>query len=198
MPKARHWWTLMHQHHDAGAAHAHQLHDVAEHHLTGREARITALIGAGVIAALLAQVQAQRGIRAELRKLRTVLTQPASLNLTGRLVPKQGGDPMPAGPFNPTETEDVSLATDPKNAAGTSVPADKAWWSTSDNAAGTLTVADDGKSALFVTAAGPIDVIVTVADPRTGVTESVRIQRAAADVNVAVMNLTGQVVPKTA
>jgi hypothetical protein len=160
----------------------------------------TASAASAIVGALLALVATQVGIFGELRKIRKILEAPlsnavAEWNAAGRVVPKEGDPPMSAGPFNPSETENVQLVTAPVNAAG--APCSGPFnWSVSDTAAGSLVVSDDQKSALFVTNAGTFDVVVIVTQPTSGSNTSFAISRAPVDNAVAVWNESGQVVPK--
>lgn len=186
------WWRKAREHHD----HAHRECQEFEHHdLTSRGPWL------GVTKALLALVAVNAAGVLELRRIRKVLeaehsNQTVRLNLTGHVVSKEG-NPMPAGPFNPTETEDVALAISPVNAAGepTSGPFT---WTVSDGAAGTLEIAADTKSAKLVTALGSIDAVVVVTDPRTGVSDTAAVQRTVTppDNNTVNLNLAGSLAPK--
>jgi hypothetical protein len=156
----------------------------------------------GAISALLAIALAGRETARELRRIRRLLEhrfdpRTAHLNLTGSLVPKQGGNPMPAGPFNPSEQEDVQLQIAPVNAAGQPTPGPFNW-TMSDGAAGTLEKSADTKSAKLVTTPGSWDVVVIVTDPRTGISDTAAVSRttAPADNNTTALNLSGSIVPK--
>lgn len=169
--------------------------------------RIVAIAAGGIINALLAISATHRALAGDTRKIRQqgdrwleLFTSPdtARLGLTGVIVPKhsQGGIVM-AGPFNPTEQQDVDFAIAPVNAAGqpTNGPFD---WTRSDATAGELVVAPDTKSAKLVTNPGAVSCIVTVTDPRTSVGESALVERTVVppDNNTTAMNLSGSVVPK--
>jgi hypothetical protein len=154
-------------------------------------------VGAGIIAALLAIAIASRAQARELRGIRIALERrpdpmTARINLSGRLVQKQGGEPMP-GPFNPDPTQDVELVIAPVNAAGLPTPGPFNW-----APAARLTVSADTKSARYTTPDGTFDDVVVVTDPRNGVQDTAQITRSVAppDENTAVMNLSGSLVPK--
>lgn len=106
---------------------------------------------------------------------------------------------MPAGPFNPTEAEDVSIGSFPVNAATqpTSGPFN---WTLSDATAGSLAVASDTKSCKLVTNPGAIDCVITVTDSVGGLSDTAAVSRGVVpppvDNVTTAFNLSGSVVPK--
>jgi hypothetical protein len=156
----------------------------------------------GILHALLALIIVQDAQFKELRRIRKCVchaphadNRTVSLNLTGKLVPKDGGVPVPVGPFNPAETDDVDFAIGPLNAAGspTTGPFN---WTSNDPAAGMLNVSADTKSAKLVTAAGPISTVVMVTDSVSGISDTATVSRVPADNATTSLNLVGTVVPK--
>lgn len=193
-------------HEQALAAHQH-IHDRstagADNARTGKGDSM-ATAAAAISGAILALTAVTWGQMLELRRIRKLLeaaqsTAVAAYNAHGSLVPKEGGSPMPAGPFNPTDTDDVQIVTSPTNAAGNPVSDDFVWTS-SDNAAVAVQPSDDKKSCLCVTTPGVgLDVIVTITQPSTGKSESFAIQRTAPpppDNAVADFNSSGSLVAK--
>jgi hypothetical protein len=168
-----------------------------------------ARVGAGIIFAILANATATTAIARETRKIRELLEArlpdplsnvPVSLNLTGRLVPKQGGSTVPSGDiFTPDETQDVDLVIAPLNAANQPTTGPFVW--NSSIGATPLTVSADTLSAKFVTPTGDLDVVVSVSYPANGKTETVAIKRTAPpppDNNPVALNISGTLVPKVA
>lgn len=200
--KAPHWtiWELFGHHHDAAARSS----DHSQDH--NHEQRMERL-AAGRNHALLAQANVQRGIARELRKIRGVLetiaaqhsNATAALNLSGQYVTKEGAPAMPIGAFNPSPTQNVKLSIAPKNAAGDPTSGPFAWTS-SNNALVAVTPSEDGKTAICVVTEGiDIDALVSVSDPRTGVTDSATFSRVAPpppDNNTTELGLTGEYVDK--
>jgi hypothetical protein len=161
-------------------------------------------VALGLLNASIALIWVQAAQWRELRKIRRALealvsNQSVRLNLTGRLVLKDG-DSMATGPFNPTESQDVAFSITPVNAAGepTSGPFT---WTVSDPNSGTLVVSSDTKSARLVTSVGNIDTVLIVEDPASGKKESTVVSRAVQpppdNMSVA-LNLSGELIDKAA
>lgn len=158
-------------------------------------------------AALVALVGVQAGQLRELRKIRRIMEQggghtvdnkTVAFHLTGHLVPKQGGEPMPAGPFTPSPTEDVEVTIDPKNAAGepTTGPFE---WTSSNAMLAAPNPSADGKTCRFVVTpdtSAALDIDITCVDKASGNSVSDKIQRGVVDNATVNFNLSGSVVPK--
>jgi hypothetical protein len=190
--------------HDVMGFHETHAATCLEHHKRDHDPDPGSIVQWALVAATLANAAATAGIALELQAIRQLLEARASndtvrMNMTGHVVPKDGGPPMAAGPFNPTDTQDVQLETAPVNAAGapTTGPFN---WTSSDTSKVSLVVSADTKSALAVCAPGvDLDVVVSSSDPRTGVSDTAAIQRTAPpppDNNSVSINMTGSVVDK--
>lgn len=191
-------WIKQYKHHH-GRAHEHvdQLDEKSSHQ------DVSAVVGRGIIRALLALVGVQFGAFIELRKLRIALEQqqaqtPVRLNLTGQYIPKDGGTPMPAGPFNPSDTQDVLLKVSPTNAAGQPVKPTVSW-NTSNSASAAITPSADTQQCL-VTCAPGIDLDAVVTATVGSLTDSASIKRTVGggDQTPTTLGLTGELVDKPA
>jgi hypothetical protein len=196
--------------HERTAHAAHQYVTDASEGIHNQDKRDPAAVFmAGVIASILALVGVTAAGVRELRRIRRVLEAGGShppdnsvvrFNLTVALVPKEGEQPVPLPPFNPSDTQDVLAKIAPVNAAGQPCvgPFD---WKSSDTSKVAVQPSADFLSCLCVCTPGvDLDVVVSVSQASTGITATFQIQRTAPpppDNNVVELNLSGDLVDKT-